>query len=285
MHLGLLVVLDQHVGLADGVVGRGQLLCVHGNVLFDVGLLPRRGGPVEKMFLGHRHHAARPAGRIVEGHVPVGNGDVEQLHHQPDHLARREVLPGLLAALLRETPQNLLVDVAHLQRRELVRAKFKFLVLVEDRGEAVVLHHLADGRPVVEVLNDVVDIRREPVDIGAEVLLEERMVFLVDPAQRPVRLVGERGGAGLQTFDQFRQLLLGQLGPLGKHLGRLVLTPLDQYAFKTADHDDRQDNALVLVGLELAAQPLGGFPDVAGEVVELGLVQGKEHRFPVPLSW
>ena len=233
----------------------------------------RRGGAIEQVFLGHRQHAARAAGRVVDREVPVGDRDVEQFHHQPDHFARREVLSGLLAALFREAPQQLLVDVAHLQRRELVRAEFQFLVLVQDRGQPVVLHHLADGGPVVEVLDDVVDVLREPVDVGAEVLFEERVVFLVDPAQRPVGLVGERGRAGLQALDQLGQFLLGQLGPLGQHLGRLVLAPLDQHALQAADHDDRQDDVLVLVGLELAAQPLGGLPDLVGEVVELGFVQ------------
>ena len=35
----------------------------------------------------------------------------------------------------------------------------------------------------------------------------------------------------------------------------------------------RQDDPLILLSLELAAQPLGRFPDIAREVVELGLVQ------------
>ena len=233
----------------------------------------RRGGAVEQVFLGHREHPARPAGRVVDGEVPVGDGDVEQLHHQADDFARREVLPSLLAALFREAPQQLLVDVAHLQRRELVRAEFQFLVLVQDRREAVVLHHLPDGGPVVEVLDDVVDVLREAVDVGAEVLFEQRVVLLVDPAQRPVGLVGERRRAGFQALHQLGEFLLGELGPLGQHLGRLVLAPLDQHALQAADDDDRQDDVLVLVGLELAAQPLGGLPDLVGEVVELRLVQ------------
>jgi hypothetical protein len=45
---------------------------------------------------------------------------------------------------------------------------------------------------------------------------------------------------------------------------RLILTPFDQYALQAADHDDWQNDVLVLVGFELAAQALGGFPDLVG---------------------
>ena len=124
--------------------------------------------------------------------MPVGDGNLQQLDHQADDLARGEVLSGLLAALFRKAPEQLLIDVAHLQAGELVRAKLQFLVLIEDRGEPVVLHHLADGGAVVEVLDDVVNVLREAVDVGAEVLLEQRVVFLIDLAQRPVGLVGKR---------------------------------------------------------------------------------------------
>ena len=117
-----------------------------------------RGGPVEQVFLGHGEHAAGAAGRVVDREVPVGDGDLQQLDHQPDDLARGEVFSGLLAALFREAPQQLLVDVAHLQAGELVRAKLQFLVLIQDRGQPVVLHHRGDGGAVVEVLDDVVNV-------------------------------------------------------------------------------------------------------------------------------
>ena len=73
--------------------------------------------------------------------MPVGDGDFQQLDHQPDDFARGEVISGLLAALFREAPEQFLVDVAHLQGGELVRAELEFLVLVQDGGEPVVLHH------------------------------------------------------------------------------------------------------------------------------------------------
>jgi predicted hotdog family 3-hydroxylacyl-ACP dehydratase len=63
-----------------------------------------------------------------------------------------------------------------------------------------------------------------------------------------------------------------------RDLGGFVFSPLNQHALQPANHDDRQDNVPVLVGLELAAQAFGRFPDLVGEVVKLGLVEGKGHR-------
>ena len=217
--------------------------------------------------------------------MPIRDGDIQQLYHEPDHLARGEVFSGLLSALFREPAEQLLVDVAHFQGRELVGTELQFLVLVQDRRQAVVLYHLADGGAVVEVLDDIVDVFREAVDVGPKVCFQERVVFFVDLAERPVRLVGERGRADLQPFHQLREFILGELGALRKDLGRLVPPPLDEDALQTPDDDYGQDDVLVLVGLELTAQPLGRLPDVAGKVVKVGLVQGKRHRFATPIWW
>ena len=95
----------------------------------------------QQMFLGDGKHPARPAGGIVEGKMLRRPRDVEQLDHEADHLARREVLPGLLAALFGKAPQKALVDVSHLQRREVVRPQRHRLVLVDDRGQAFIARH------------------------------------------------------------------------------------------------------------------------------------------------
>jgi hypothetical protein len=41
------------------------------------------------------------------------------------------------------------------------------------------------------VLDDIINVFRETVDIGAEVLPEERVVLFIDLSQCPVGLVGE----------------------------------------------------------------------------------------------
>jgi len=42
---------------------------------------------------------------------------------------------------------------------------------------------------IIEVLDDVVDVLRKTVDASAEVRLQKRVVFLIDPAEGPVGLV------------------------------------------------------------------------------------------------
>ena len=48
---GLPVVLDEEVGLADGVVGRGEFLAVDGDEFLDALPFRRCGGAVEQVFL------------------------------------------------------------------------------------------------------------------------------------------------------------------------------------------------------------------------------------------
>lgn len=231
------------------------------------------------MLLGDGQHATRSAGGIVNGRVAVGKGDLEEFHHEADHLAGGEVLSGLFAALFRKPPEEFLIDVAHLQGLELIRPKIQFPVLVQDRGKTVVLRHLADGGAVVEVFENVVHILGKPVDVGAEIFFQKRMVFLVNFAQRPVGLVGKGrlSRVQFQVLDQPGQLFPRQFRPSGQNFGLLLLPPGDQEALQAADHDDRQNHILVFLRLELAAQPFSGFPDVAGQVVEFGFFEGKGH--------
>ena len=153
--------------------------------------------------------------------MAVRDGNLQQLDHKADDFAWGEVISCLLAALFREAPEQFLVDVAHFQRRRAVRAEREFLVLIQDRGKPVVLHHRADGGAVIEVLDDVVNILGEAVDVVAEVFLQQRVVFLIDLAEHPVGLVGERRLLGIEFefLDQLGEFLLGELGPLGQHLG------------------------------------------------------------------
>ncbi len=249
IYLGLPVVLDQQVGLADGVVGRRHLLPMHGDVLIHIG-------------------------PVVNGEMPFGDGDVEQVHHEADHLARGEVFPGFLAALLREPSQQFLVDVTHLQRRQGVGAELQLSVLVEDWSQPVMLRHLPNGGPVVEMLDDVVDVAGKPIDVGAEVFFEQDRVLLKHSAQSPIGPVGEGCGTHLHALYEPGKLCFGDFGPVGQDFGCLVLSPRHQNALEAADYDDGQDDVLVLVGLEFAAQAFCRLPDFVGKVVQLGFVQG-----------
>src|SRR5947209_13875881 len=108
------------------------------------------------MVLSNGQHAAGTARWIAErlddarlGEDVVGVVDKEEVHHQPDDLARREVLAGGLVRKLREPSDELLVEVAHLDVGDDLRMQV-------DLGE------LAD-----DLVKDVGP--AEPVDLDAEV--------------------------------------------------------------------------------------------------------------------
>lgn len=111
----LLVVLDEQIRPANRVVRRGKFLRVDGQQFLHPVPLVRRVGAFEKVLLGDGNHAARSARRIVNREMSGGDGKAQQLDHQNDDLAGGEVLPGLVAALFREAPEQFLVDIAHFQ--------------------------------------------------------------------------------------------------------------------------------------------------------------------------
>ena len=133
-------------------------------------------------------------------------GQEDQLGHQLDGVARRPVLAGLLVVLLVEAADQLLEDRAHrmvVEARQLhravavqdrVRAEVDRRVeeLLDQRAERVGLREPRDLVAELEVLEDVLHVRREAVEVGLEVGLE---LLLACPgsqvAQRELRGVVE----------------------------------------------------------------------------------------------
>ena len=100
--------MQQQVGLADGVGLGVDLLAV------QVGgdLLAVLAGMLPMGLLGYGQHAAGAAGAVVEqvgaGADLVGDGQEDQLRHQPDRAARGPVLARLLVVLLVEAADQFL---------------------------------------------------------------------------------------------------------------------------------------------------------------------------------
>jgi len=209
---------------------------VDGDEFGDLSFLGSGGGAVKQVFFRYGKHAAGTAGGIVDGKVAVGNGDFEKLDHQADDFAGGEVVSGLFAALFGEAPEDLFVYVAHFEAGELVGAEREFFVLVEDGGEAVVLHHLTDGGAVVEVFDDVVDVFGEPVDVAAEVVFEEGVVFFVDFAKGPASLVreGRQLGVEFEFLDEFGKVFFRQVRAFGEDFGATGFAPGEEDAFEAA---------------------------------------------------
>jgi len=105
--------------------------------------------------------------------------------------------------------------------------------LIEDGGEPVVLHHQADGGAVVEVLDDFVNVFGKAVDVGAEVRLQERMVLLIDLAERPFGFVGEGGlfWVEFEFLDELGESFSVSLGRLAS-TRRACLAPGEEHALQ-----------------------------------------------------
>ena len=86
----------------------------------------------------------------------------QQIDHELDHLARGEVLPGLLVRLLRADPDQLLEDVAHLDVVHARRARGRSAAeRLDDLVEQVLLGHAGDLLVEREPLHDGAHVRRE----------------------------------------------------------------------------------------------------------------------------
>ena len=81
--------------------------------------------------------------------------DEQQVHHQPDDLAGREVLARRLVGEFREPPDQLLEDVAHLQVGDGVGVQVDVGELADDQVEEVRLVQPGDLGVEVELLDDV----------------------------------------------------------------------------------------------------------------------------------
>src|SRR5690554_4784863 len=84
---------------------------------------------LDEVFIGHGQHSARSRRWVVyrPDHAWLGKHIVilneEEMHHEADHLARREVLTGRLIGKLGEAPDQFLKDKPHLMAIHLTRAE------------------------------------------------------------------------------------------------------------------------------------------------------------------
>jgi hypothetical protein len=188
--------LQHHVGAADGVGLGIQLLAEH--------LQPGLGIQLPQVVLRHREHAARATGRIVQCLDDARLGeqrvvlDEEQADHQPDHLARREVLSGGLVGKLREAADQLLVEIAHLQVGHRAGVQVDVAESRQNHEQEVRLVQPDDLSLELELVQHVPRPRREPGDVGAQVVRHVRGIV------EQLRQV-ERGGV---------EELLARGGPL-----------------------------------------------------------------------
>ena len=139
--------LQQQVGLGNGIGLGLNLLAVKVDLHSFLIMLCQ----FRQAFLGHGQHAAGAAGPVVNKVGArfdiVGHRQEDQVGHELDHIAGREVLSGLFVVLLVEAADQLLEDGAH-------------GVVVERRKDLVAVHVLhrfgAEVDAAVEKLLDQV---------------------------------------------------------------------------------------------------------------------------------
>ena len=245
-----------------------------GVVLLAVALQARLRVELAQVVLGHREHAAGAAGRVAQGAHDAGLGQrlavglEEQVHHQADDLARREVVAGRLVGGLGELAHQLLEDVAHLDVAHHVGVQVDLGELLDHQVEAVGLVELLDLGLEAEVLDDLARPRAEAGDVLLQV---GRDVVGVVGELGEVEAAGVvEGLAGGVVEDRLEVLHRAALEAFvsGQHLGLGGLKD----AVEATQDGERQDHLAVLGRLVGAAQQVGDDPDEAdlvGEAVQL----------------
>ena len=123
-------------------------------------------------------HAAGAAGRVEQLAHRAGRGeqlvvvDEQDVHHQPDDFARREVVARGLVGQFVEAADEVLEDEPHLLVRHRVRVQVHVAELGDDEVEDVRLAHPLDLVLELEEVEDVAHVRREALDVADEVLLD-----------------------------------------------------------------------------------------------------------------
>ena len=119
----------------------------------------------------------------------------EQVDHEADDLARREVVAGRLVGRLAELPDQLLEDVAHLDVADRVGVQVDLGELLDHQVEPVGLVELLDLGLEAEVLDDLARPAREAVDVagqvGGDVVGVALELVEVEPAGVVERLPGD----------------------------------------------------------------------------------------------
>ena len=219
------------------------------------------------VLLGHGEHAARAAGRVIDGRggARAGQGGVvvgeQQVDHQLDDLARGVVLPGVLVVRFGKAADEFFEDVAHLQIGDAggVQVGLAGGEFLEHHVEHVLLGHGGQVRPKrFEALQYLAHVGGKGVAVGPEVGLQ-----IIGGVQQPRE--GEGAGVvelvprGIAQHGFFQRG--ARKGP--RRLQHHFLGGL-QHAVEAADDGEGQDDFTILVRFEHAGELVGYGPDKVG---------------------
>ena len=164
--VGRVLVLDEHVRAAD-CPGLVVVLLAEKREFRPLVLR-------EDQLLRFGKHAARSARRIVDRAVDAGPIDilfasVDEIRHEANDLARREVIPGFFVSLFVEAHHQMLEQVAHLKVVDPVRVKIDIGHRLDDGEETVAGVELLDLIAKLKALEDAPRGRGKAVDVRHEV--------------------------------------------------------------------------------------------------------------------
>ncbi|TLD46543.1 MAG: hypothetical protein FAZ92_01169 [Accumulibacter sp.] len=227
-------------------------------------------------------HAASTAGRVEQLAHRTGRGtqlvvvDEQDAHHQPDDLARREVVAGGLVGEFVEAADEVLEDEPHLLVGHRVRVQVHVAELGDDEVEDVRLAHPLDLGFELEELEDVADVLRETLDVADEVLLDVVGVTL-QPLEVERGVIVEALAGGIVEMGvegvAFEPAALAPL-ELGQDLG----FRRRQHAVEAAKDGHGEHDAFVLRRAVGTAQQVGDLPDQVREVVVVRHRSGHSDR-------
>ena len=175
--------LEQQVGFGDGVRLGVDLLAIE----VDGDLLAALLGDLGKRLLGDRQHSARTASTVVHQVRPgldlVGDRLENQLRHQGHGIARSPVLASLFVVLFVEPADQFLEDRSHgmviqaglpdrsvcVEDRIGTQVHVRREELLDQCAQRVRLGQTGNLVPELEVLEDVLDVRREALKVRFKV--------------------------------------------------------------------------------------------------------------------
>ena len=175
--------LENEIGLADSIGLRVHLLTVQVNR----GLLALFAGQLHQRLFGDRQHSAGAARAIVDQVRSrldlIGHRLEDEVRHQPDHVARREVLAGLLVVLLVETANQLLEDGTHamvVQARQPDRSIAAqhgpgaeidggIQELLDQEAESIGLDQRRNLVAKLELLQNLLNVGRKAIEVRLEI--------------------------------------------------------------------------------------------------------------------
>ena len=127
------------------------------------------------VFLGDGQHAAGAAARVVNTAHNAGSGDAvfltgeHEIHHQVDHVPRREVLPGILIQGFVESADQLFKDRPHGRVVDPIRMQVDVLEPLQHLEQQPRFVELADRVVEVESFQHLAHVIAETGDAVSQV--------------------------------------------------------------------------------------------------------------------